>query len=482
VPSPLGDVDLEAFRSEAHRLVDWITRYLADGERLPVLAQVRPGDVRGALPASPPAQPEPLGTFLADVERVVLPGMTHWNHPSFFAYFANSATAPGILGEMLSAAFNANAMLWKTSPAATELELVVLDWLRQMLGLPEGLFGVIQDTASTSTLVALAAAREAVPGLEARRRGLVGQARLRMYASEHAHSSVEKAGIVLGIGQEGFRSIPVDDAFRMDPAALARAIAEDRAAGLTPFAVTATAGTTSTTSLDPIPAIADVCERERLWLHVDAAYGGAAAVVPELRHVLAGAERADSIVMNPHKWLFVPVDLSVLYTRRPEVVKRSFSLVPEYLRTAEEEIAPNLMDYGVSLGRRFRALKLWMVIRAFGTEGIAARIREHVRLAQLFRSWIEADPRFEVAAPSPLSVVCFRVRSSGSPEADRLNEAVMDAVNASGGAYLSHTKLRGRVTLRLAIGNIRTEERHVRRAYELLAESVDRLSPGGRPA
>ncbi|MFI5184286.1 MAG: pyridoxal phosphate-dependent decarboxylase family protein, partial [Vicinamibacteria bacterium] len=292
-----GDVDPEAFRAEAHRLVDWITRYLAGNERLPVLSRVRPGEVRNALPAAPPKGAEPLGTFLEDVERVIVPGLTHWNHPSFFAYFAISASAPGVLGEMLSAAFNTNAMLWKTSPAATELELVVLDWLRQMLGLPTGLFGVIQDTASSSTLVALAAAREAVPGLEARRRGLVGQARLRMYASEQAHSSVEKAGIVLGIGQEGFRAIPTDDAFRMDAAALGRAIAEDRAAGFTPFAVTATAGTTSTTSIDPIPAIADICEREGLWLHVDAAYGGAAAIASELRFVLDGADRADSIVV-----------------------------------------------------------------------------------------------------------------------------------------------------------------------------------------
>jgi aromatic-L-amino-acid decarboxylase len=324
--------------------------------------------------------------------------------------------------------------------------------------------------------VALAAAREAVPGLEARRRGLVGQARLRMYASEHAHSSVEKAGIVLGIGQDGFRAIPADDAFRMDAAALGRAITEDRAAGFTPFAVTATAGTTSTTSVDPIPAIADICEREALWLHVDAAYGGAAAVAPELRFVLRGADRADSIVVNPHKWLFVPVDLSVLYTRRPEVVKSAFSLVPEYLRTAEDETAPNLMDYGVSLGRRFRALKLWMVIRAFGTEGIAARVREHVRLAQTFRSWIKADSRFEVAAPSPLSVVCFRALPSEGNDTDRLNEAVMEAINATGEAYLSHTRLRGKITLRLAVGNVRTEERHVRRAYELLCEATDRLA------
>lgn len=454
--------------------MDWIARYLVEGERLPVLSRVRPGEVRAAFPRLPPARAEPLHDLLGDVERLIVPGLTHWNHPSFFAYFANSASGPGILGEMLAAAFNANAMLWKTSPAATELELVVLDWLRQMLGLPAGFFGVIQDTASTSTLIALAAAREAVPGLEARRRGLVGQARLRMYASDQAHSSIEKAGIVLGIGQDGFRAIPSDAAFRMDPQALAAAIAQDRAAGLTPFAVTATTGTTSTTSIDPVPEIAEICEREGLWLHVDAAYGGSAAVAPEFRFVLAGAERADSIVLNPHKWLFVPVDLSVLYTRRPEVVKRAFSLVPDYLRTAEDDVAPNLMDYGVSLGRRFRALKLWMVIRAFGHEGLAARIREHVRLAQLFRAWLEADPAFEILAPSPLSVVCFRARFAGASESeiDRRNEAMMNRVNATGDAYLSHTRLAGRTVLRLAVGNIRSEERHVRRAYERLREAA----------
>jgi aromatic-L-amino-acid/L-tryptophan decarboxylase len=473
----LGDVDSESLRSEAHRFVDWMVDYLGGAQRFPVLSRARPGDVRAVLPASPPEEGEPLETLLGDVERIVVPGLTHWNHPAFFAYFASSSAGPAILGELLAAAFNANAMLWKTSPAATELELVVLDWLRQMLGLPEGLFGVIQDTASVSTLVALAAAREALPGVDARRRGLVGQARLRMYGSVHAHSSVEKAGIVLGIGQDGFRSIPADDDFRMDPEALARAIAEDRAAGFTPFAVTATAGTTSTTSIDPVPAIADLCAREGLWLHVDAAYGGSAAVVPELRFVLAGAERADSLVLNPHKWLFVPLDLSVLYTRRPDVVKRAFSLVPEYLRTPEEDVAPNLMDYGVSLGRRFRALKLWMVMRAFGRQGLAARIREHVRLAGLFRSWIEADPEFEVAAPSPLSVVCFRAAFPGLPaeEADRRNEALMEAVNATGEAYLSHTRLGGRTTLRLAVGNIRTEERHVRRAYALLRAEAGQL-------
>jgi len=443
-----------------------------------VLARVRPGEIQAALPNSPPEHGEALGRAVDEALRVVVPGLTHWNHPAFFAYFANSSTAPAILGELLSAAFNANAMLWKTSPAATELELVVLDWLRQLLGLPEGLFGVIQDTASASSLVALAAAREAVPGLDARRRGLVGQARLRMYASEHAHSSIEKAGIVLGIGQEGLRKIPADAEYRMDAAALAGAIAEDRAAGWTPFAVTATVGTTSTTSVDPVPAIAEICEREKLWLHVDAAYGGAAAVLEEKRWVLEGCQRADSLVMNPHKWLFVPLDLSALYTRRREVMRAAFSLVPEYLRTPEDAVAPNLMDYGVSLGRRFRALKLYLVLRCFGRDGIEQRIREHIRLARLFRSWVETDPGFEIAAPTPLSVVCFRVRLDGPAEAgDRLNEAVMEAVNATGEAYLSHTKLEGRTTLRLAVGNVRTEERHVRRAWELLRDAAARLRP-----
>jgi len=435
---------------------------------------LKPGELRAALPASAPRGGEPLSAILADVERLIVPGLTHWNHPGFFAYFANTASAPGILGELLTAAFNVNGMLWKSSPAATELETVTVDWLRQMLGLPEGLMGVIHDTASVSTLVALAAAREAVPGLEARRRGLVGQARLRMYASEQAHSSVEKAGIVLGVGQEGFRAIPTDHAFALDVAALEGAIAEDRAAGLTPFAVTATVGTTATTGIDPVPAIASVCAREGLWLHVDAAYGGAAAVAPEHRGLLAGCERADSLVMNPHKWLFVPMDLSVLYTRRPEVVRAAFSLVPDYLRTAEDGMAPNLMDYGVALGRRFRALKLWMVLRAFGSEGIAARIREHLRLAQLFRGWLEADPAFELMAPTAFSLVCFRARFPGATpeEADRRNEAVVDAVNATGEAFLAPTRIRGRVILRLAIGNLRTQERHLRRTYELLREAV----------
>jgi aromatic-L-amino-acid/L-tryptophan decarboxylase len=439
-----------------------------------VLSRLRPGEVRAALPASPPEQAEPLADVLADVETIVAPGLTHWNHPGFFAYFATSSSVPAILAETLAAAFNVNGMLWRTSPAATELELVVLDWLRQLLGLPEGLFGVVQDTASASSLVALAAAREAVPGLDARRRGLVGQARLRMYASEQAHSSIEKAAIVLGVGQDGFRAIPTDDAFRMDAVALARAIEEDRRAGWTPFAVTATVGTTSTTSVDPVRPIADVCEREGVWLHVDAAYGGMAAALPEERWAFEGCERADSIVVNPHKWLFVPIDFSALYTRRPETLRAAFSLVPDYLRTPEDGLAPNLMDYGVSLGRRFRALKLWMVMRAFGVEGIRERLREPLRLARAFRSRLEAGGLFEIAAPSPLGVVCFRARfpGRGDEETDRLNEEIAAAVNATGEVFLSTTRLRKRAVLRLAVGNIRTTDAHVLRAFELLSREA----------
>lgn len=451
-----------------------MARYLGEPERYPVLSRLKPGELRAALPPHPPRDGEPLEAILADVESRIVPGLTHWNHPGFFGYFSISSSVPGILAETLSAAFNVNAMLWRTSPAATELEQLVLDWLRQLLALPEGLFGIVQDTASASTLVALAAAREAVPGLDARRRGLVGQARLRMYASSQAHSSVEKAAIVLGVGQEGFRAIPVDEEYRMDVARLEQAIAEDRAAGFTPFAVTATVGTTSTTSVDPVPAIADLCARERLWLHVDAAYGSMAGALPEHRSVLDGCERADSIVVNPHKWLFVPVDFSALYTRRPEVLRAAFSLVPDYLRTPEDAIAPNLMDYGVSLGRRFRALKLWMVMRAFGVDGIRDRLREPLRLAQLFRSWVEADGGFELVAPTPMAVVCFRARFPGhsDDEADRLNNELAEAVNATGEAFLSATRLRGRSVLRIAIGNIATTEQHVARAWQLLRQAA----------
>jgi aromatic-L-amino-acid decarboxylase len=456
--------DGATFRHAADRALDELVRYWETLEARPVLPRVAPGALRAALPADAPEDPEPVERIIDDVFQQVVPGLTHWNHPGFLAYFVSSASAPGVLAELLAAGFNANAMLWRTSPAATELELVVLDWLRRMLGLPEQ-FGVIQEGASLSTLVALTAARGDVPGLDVRGQGLSGAPPLRLYASQEAHSSVEKAALVLGLGQAGLVKIPVDAAFRMRPDALAAAIEADRRAGRIPFAVVASVGTTSTTSIDPVPEIAAIAQREGLWLHVDAAYAGAAAIEPSLRFVLAGVENADSLVVNPHKWLFVPLDLSVLFTRRPEAVRSALSLVPDYLQTDEDKDAPNLMDYGIALGRRFRALKLWMVMRAFGRRGLAERIREHVRLAQLFRSWVEADARFEVVAPSPLSAVCFCLRDGD----DARNQRLIDDVNATGEVFLSHTRLHDRLVLRLAIGGLRTEERHVRRAWELLS-------------
>lgn len=474
-----GDMPPEEFEEYGRRAVAWVAEYLAHPERFPVLAQVAPGQIRAALPPHPPERGERMDAILADFERVILPGITHWNHPSFFAYFAISGSGPGILGELLASALNVNGMLWKTSPAATELEEVALDWLAQMVGLPAEFMGIIMDTASMASLCALAAAREAVAEHRFREEGSSGGPRLRLYTSEQAHSSIEKAAIVLGLGRAGVRAIPVDDDYRMDAGALRAAVREDRAAGWRPFCVAATVGTTSTTSVDPVPEIAEICRAEGLWLHVDGAYAGIAAVAPEYRWALDGAARADSIVINPHKWLFTPIDCSAFYCRHPAVLRAAFSLVPEYLRTAEAEqtTVRDFMEYGVQLGRRFRALKLWMVIRYFGREGLAARIREHIRLGQQLAAWIDADPGFERLAPTPFSTVCFRARPRGRPEAalDALNAALLAAVNATGRIFLSHTKLRGRYTLRLAIGNIRTGESHVREAWALIRRELGRL-------
>jgi len=429
------------FRHDAAAASEWVARYLERVGDLPVLARVEPGDVRSRLPASPPERAEPFEAVLRDLDDVILPGITHWNHPRFFAYFSITGSEPGILAELITAALNVNGMLWRTSPAVTELEEHVLDWLRQLLGLPAGLFGHIEDTASTSTLAALAAARYLRPD----------QAVL---CSEHAHSSVDKACRLLDLE---LRKVPVDDAFRMRPDALAEALERGRVA-----AVVATVGTTSTTSVDPVPAVADLCERHGAWLHVDAAYAGSAAVCEEFRWALAGCERADSLVVNPHKWLFTPIDCSCLFTRRPEALRGAFSLVPEYLRTSEEAVT-NLMDYGPALGRRFRALKLWAVIRCYGREGLQRLIREHVRLAQVFAAWVEAEPDWEICAPHPFSTVCFRRGGT-----DEENEALLERVNAGGEVFLSHTKLDGRYVMRLAIGNARTAEEGVALAWDVL--------------
>ena len=476
-----GDIPLPELDAQARAALGWIERFLAHPEQYPVLAQVAPGDIGRAIPPSPPDRPEPLGQILGDFESAIVPGMTHWNHPGFMAYFAISGTVPGIIAELLTAALNVNAMLWRSSPAATELELIVTDWLRQMMGLGDGWTGFLNDTASTSTFVALAAAREARGELAIRERGMAGRSdlpRLRVYCSVQAHSSVDKAVIALGLGHENVVHIETDDRFRMRADRLAEAMRTDVERGALPLAVVATAGTTSTTSVDPIAEIAGVAKSHQAWLHVDAAYAGAAAVLPEMRAMFAGWERADSIVMNPHKWLFTPVGSSALFVRRPDILKRAFSLVPDYLVVPEQEDAPNLMDYGLQLGRPFRALKLWMVIRAFGVEGIAARIRHHIHLARQLADRVEAAPDWELSAPVPFSTVCLRYAPRGVDEAtlDRWNEAIMSRVNASGEALLSHTRLHGRYVIRVAIGNIRTDRQHVNRVWEMLREATDSLT------
>src|SRR6185436_10761504 len=475
---PLGDMSKEEFRRFGHQLIDWIADYFDRIEDLPVLAAIEPGDLKSQLPASPPQHGEPMEKIISDLNRLIVPALTHWSHPSFFAYFATSTSAPGIFGELLSAAFDNKAMLWRTSPASAELEEVALDWLRQMMGLDAGMTGIIYDTASVSSMHAIAAAREGVEK-RIREEGMSGRPDLpllRVYISEHAHSSIEKGVITLGLGQRGLRKIPTDSEFRMDPKALAAAIEEDKRNGYLPFCIVATVGTTSTTSIDPLREIIPIGEEHAMWLHVDAAYAGSAAIVPEFRHILDGCERADSIVTNPHKWLFTPFDLSVLYCRHMDLLKRAFSLVPEYLRTPEQEKVRSGSDYGIQLGRRFRALKLWMVIRYFGHEGLAARIREHCRVARLFASWVDESPDWELLAPVPLALVCFRAKPGDvAPEKlDELNEAIMHRVNASGRALLSHTRLNDKLTLRLSVGNIRTTEQHVRQVWQLLNEELER--------
>jgi aromatic-L-amino-acid/L-tryptophan decarboxylase len=474
---PLGDMDPEVFRHEGHRVVDWLADYLAHPERHPVLSRVKPGDVTAALPGHAPERGESFDAIFSDFERVIVPGLTHWNHPGFFAYFAISGSGPGVLAEMLAAGLNVQAMLWRTSPAATELEAVSLGWLRDLIGLPSDFEGVIYDTASVSTLHALAAARESVVP-DVRIRGMTGRPDLppvAVYCSEHTHSSIDKAVILLGLGRDAIHRIPVDEACAMRVDRLAEAIALDRRAGRLPLAVVATVGTTSSTAIDPVAGIAEVCTAESVWLHVDAAYAGVMAMVPAWRHILDGAERADSLVVNPHKWLFTPFDLSVLYCRRMDVVRQSFFVAAEYLKTTEAGGVKNLMDTGIQLGRRFRALKLWMILRYFGAEGIRARLAEHVRLARLFADWVDQAADWERVAPVPFSVVCFRYHPRSvddEPDLERLNAAILEHVNTSGEVFLSHTKLDGKYVIRLAVGNIRTTERHVARAWTLLREAT----------
>lgn len=470
----LGDMPAEEFRRHGRRIVDWIADYLERIEEFPVLAQVEPGWLTGELPESAPETGEDFDAAVADLDRLIMPAVTHWNHPNFHGLFSTSGSSVGVFGEMIAAAFDMKAMLWRTSPASTELEDVTLDWLRQMLGLPDAFEGIIYDTASVSTMHAIAAARERA-GWSIRDDGMSGRKDLpllRVYASEHVHSSIPKSVITLGLGMRSLVLVDCNDRFEMIPEKLVAAVEKDIAAGYQPICAIPTIGTTSTSSVDPVNAAADICERQGIWLHVDAAYAGPAAILPEKGELFTGWERADSIVVNPHKWLFTPFDLSVLYCRNLDELKQAFSLVPEYLKTSDQPAVKNGMDYGIQLGRRFRALKLWFVMRYFGREGITARIRDHCRLAELFTSWVKESENFELMAPVPFALVCFRAAPKGAGDLDALNEQLMNAVNATGKAYLSHTKLNGEFTLRLSVGSIHVEERHLVKVWELLAEKL----------
>ena len=479
----------EQFRTHGHRLVDWMADYFADVGTRRVLPDVKPGAIRRALPDAPPDEAEPFERVVADFERIILPGMTHWNHPGWFAYFAANNSPPSVLAEMLTATLGAQCMSWQTSPAATELEQVTMGWLGRMLELPAGFTGVIQDTASTATLVALLSARERASGFAGERLGVQQGQGLRVYASAEAHSSVAKGVKLAGYGAEALRLIPVDERYALRPDALAEAIARDVGAGLVPACVVATVGTTSSTGIDPLPAIAEITRRHGAWLHVDAAWAGSAAIVPELRWILDGVEHADSLVLNPHKWMLVNFDLSAYFVRDVETLLRTFAITPEYLRTGHDADVANFRDWGIQLGRRFRALKLWFVIRSYGVEGLRTMLRRHVALAGEFGGWVSAAPDFELLAPAALGLVCFRYRPAGKaaddPGLDVLNRDLLARVNASGRVFLTHTVLGGRYTIRLAVGQRCTEREHVEEAWRLIraaAREPSRRTRSGGPA
>jgi len=516
-------MDAETFRRHGHEAIDWVADYLRDVEQLPVVPSVSPGEIRARLPAHPPATGESMDAILEDFRNVILPGVTHWNHPRFFAYFPANHSGPAILGELLSAALGVNAMVWQSCPAATELEEVVMDWLRQMLGLPEAFRGVIQDTASTATLVALLCARERATGFEVNARGFAAGEEggaLRVYASEEAHSSVEKGLKIAGFGAEHLVRVGVDGDLALDPEDLERRIRADRDRGLRPCCIVATVGSTSSTALDPLEPIVAIAERHGLWTHVDAALAGSAAILPEKQWIIKGSAGVDSFVFNPHKWLFTNFDCSAFFCRHPEILIRTLTITPEYLRTPVDEQVTNFRDWGIQLGRRFRALKLWFVLRHYGIEGLRARLREHLALAQEFRQWVAESPDFELLAQVPLNTICFRYHpglgtkrsggagsdgdaagaagvdggpaardsevsmiGSGSPgkgtrqpvDVDRLNEALLAEINRGGVIYMTHTKLRGRYCLRLSIGQTQTAREHVRRAWEEIQAAARRV-------
>ena len=466
-------MNAEEFRTWGRALVDWIADYHDNIEQYPVKSPMRPGEIRAKLPAAPPRQAESFDAILRDVQEVILPGITHWQSPNFFAYFPSNSSYPAILGELLSAGFGVQGMLWATSPACTELETHVLDWMVDMLGLPAGFKsdsaggGVIQDTASSATLCAILAARERATGGQANLTGV--HQRLVAYTSTQAHSSVEKGVRVAGLGSEHLRLIDVDEQFAMRPERLAEAVAADKAAGRIPCFVAATVGTTSSTAVDPLPQIAKICRQHKLWMHVDGAYAGTAALCPEFRGLFHGLEMADSFCFNPHKWMFTNFDCDCFWVADRAQLIRTLSILPEYLKNQATQSGAVLdyRDWHVPLGRRFRALKLWFVIRSYGVEGLQALVRQHVAWAQEFAGWVQADPSFELAAPVPLSLVCFRHRGG-----DAVNQAILDQVNNTGKMYFSHTRLDDKLTLRLCVAQTHTRREHVERAWQMIRQAA----------
>jgi aromatic-L-amino-acid decarboxylase len=490
---PLGDLPPSELRAHLHRMADWVADYREGIEQRPIVPNVQPGEITAALSIALPREAAPMARILDDLDSVVMPGIVHWGHPAFLGYFGSTSNGPALLGEIAAAALNVSAMTWKTSPAATELETAVLGWVRDMVTLSPAFTGVVYDTASIAVLHALAAAREAA-ATEVRTRGVAGRGELttfRAYASGQAHSSLEKAMVMLGLGEANVVHVATDGEFRMDVAALRAAMEADVATGYRPMAVVATVGTTSSASVDPVREIAALCREHAAWLHVDAAYGGALAVLPEGRWAMDGAELADSVVVNPHKWLFVPLDFSALFTRHPQQLRAVFALTPEYLRgdasaadgddrsaVAQSSGVVDYMDYGIQLGRRFRALKAWMAFRAFGRDGVESRVREHCRLAALLAEWVAAEPDVQLAAPQCMGIVCFRFVPAGldAPACDAFNERVVAKVNASGDAYLTHTRLGGRACVRVGLGNVLTTERHLAHAWSRLRAVASAMS------